>query len=182
VQSFSHVAVVPGSGTETRNHFLSFVHRSAQSSDEEVYKGAGDNDMMSSSQPSRRHLKSLFSVFATASVLASSYLAPLPAMAAESQVIGQIQGSGLFFKDTLEVERFEDPKIKGITLYITNFQRPITERLTTNFLQDPSYASVACAKTSPTVAIADNINTSPQGEEVFEESKSILFKTLRGKY
>jgi catabolite regulation protein CreA len=126
-------------------------------------------------------LKKTFSSVMAATVLATSLLGPLPTHAADSQIIGQIQGSGLVFKDTLEVERFDDPKIKGITLYITNFQRPITERLTSNFLQDPSYASVACVKSSPSVAVADNINMTPQGEEVFQESKSILFKTLRGR-
>ena len=62
---------------------------------------------------------------------------------------------------------------------MSNFQRPLTERLSKDFFSDPSYASVGCAKTSPTIEIADNINTSPQGEQVFEESKSLLFKTLR---
>ena len=129
-----------------------------------------------------QQLKKQLASVASAVMFASTLLGPLPpANAIESQIIGQISGSGLVFKDTLEVERFEDPKIKGITLYITNFQRPITERLTSNFLQDPSYASVACVKSSPTVAVADNINMTPQGEEVFQESKSILFKTLRGK-
>jgi CreA protein len=64
-------------------------------------------------------------------------------------------------------------------LYISNFQRPLTERLTKDFFTDPSYASVGCAKTARTVRIADNINKSNSGEEVFEESRSLLFKTLR---
>jgi catabolite regulation protein CreA len=51
--------------------------------------------------------------------------------------------------------------------------------LTSNFFSDPSYASVACAKTSSSIQIADNIAKGLQGEEVFEESKSLLFKTLR---
>ena len=46
------------------------------------------------------------------------------------------------------------------------------------FFSDPSTASVACAKTGK-VAIADNINTSTAGEEVFKESRSLLFKDLR---
>lgn len=62
--------------------------------------------------------------------------------------------------------------------YISNFQIPITERLGGNFFSDPSQASVACAR-SRDVAIADNIAKGPLGEEVFEESKSLLFKTLR---
>ncbi|GFH49201.1 hypothetical protein CTEN210_05677 [Chaetoceros tenuissimus] len=47
-----------------------------------------------------------------------------------------------------------------------------------DFFTDPSYASVTCARTGP-VAIADNIAKGKQGEEVFEENKSLLFKQLR---
>jgi len=102
-----------------------------------------------------------------------------PAVADGSRIVGQLQGSGLVFKDTLTIESFDDPKVQGVTLYVSNFQRPITERFNAaNFLQDPSYASVACAKTGP-IKIADNIATAQGGEEVFEESKSLLFKTLR---
>jgi catabolite regulation protein CreA len=103
-----------------------------------------------------------------------------PANAAESKVVGSLKGSGLVFKDTLQIERFDDPKVQGVTLYISNFDRPITEKLSGgNFFNDPSYASVACARTGGTVSIADNIAKGPQGEEVFEESRSLLFKTLR---
>jgi len=105
---------------------------------------------------------------------------PAPAHANDSKVVGQLKGSGLVFKDTLNIERFEDPKVKGVVLYISNFDRPVTEKLSKgNFFNDPSQASVACARTGPKVAIASNINKSPQGEEVFEESRSLLFKTLR---
>jgi catabolite regulation protein CreA len=103
-----------------------------------------------------------------------------PAHAAESKVVGALKGSGLVFKDTLQIERFEDPKVQGVVLYISNFDRPITEKLSGgNFFNDPSYASVACARTGAPVSIADNIGKGPQGEEVFEESRSLLFKTLR---
>jgi catabolite regulation protein CreA len=102
-----------------------------------------------------------------------------PANAVESKVVGALKGSGLVFKDTLQIERFEDPKVQGVVLYISNFDRPITEKLSGgNFFNDPSYASVACARTGP-ISIADNIAKGPQGEEVFEESRSLLFKTLR---
>ena len=67
-----------------------------------------------------------------------------------------------------------------MTLYISNFQRPLAERLSKDFFSDPSYASVGCARTTTEpIEIADTINASPQGEQVFEESKSLLFKTLR---
>lgn len=42
-----------------------------------------------------------------------------------SRVIGKISGSGLVFKDTLTVESFDDPKVKGVTLYVSNFERPL---------------------------------------------------------
>lgn len=133
--------------------------------------------------------KDFFSNFASVSIgtamLASSLmLAPIltdstaPAHAEGSKVVGSLKGSGLVFKDTLNIERFEDPKVKGVTLYISNFDRPITEKLNGGFFNDPSSASVTCAKTGP-VSVADNIATSVQGEEVFEESRSLLFKTLR---
>ena len=94
-------------------------------------------------------------------------------------MVGALKGSGLVFKDTLKIERFEDPKVQGVVLYISNFERPVTEKFSGgNFFNDPSYASVACARTGK-IAIADNIAKGPWGEEVFEESRSLLFKTLR---
>ena len=119
---------------------------------------------------------------AAAALCTSVLVTPMaPVNAAESQAIGQITGSGLVFKDTLQVESFEDPKIRGVTLYISNFQRPINERLSSakNFFSDPSSAAVACARTGTKVTVADNINTTPAGEEVFKESKSLLFKSLK---
>ena len=112
--------------------------------------------------------------------MAALTVSPEPAFASDSKVVGQLKGSGLVFKDTLSIERFEDPKVKGVVLYISNFDRPVTEKFSKgNFFNDPSYASVACARTGAKVAIASNINKTPQGEEVFEESRSLLFKTLR---
>lgn len=112
--------------------------------------------------------------------MAALTASPQPALAIDSKVVGQLKGSGLVFKDTLTIERFEDPKVKGVVLYISNFDRPVTEKFSKgNFFNDPSQASVACARTGQKVAIASTINKTTQGEEVFEESKSLLFKTLR---
>jgi catabolite regulation protein CreA len=62
----------------------------------------------------------------------------------------------------------------------SNFQRPITERLNAGWFSDPAYTSVACARTGKgPVQVADNIAKGTAGEEVFEESRSLLFKTLR---
>jgi len=67
---------------------------------------------------------------------------------------------------------------KGVTLYVSNFERPLTERVQKDFFTEPSYASVTAVKTGP-IEIADNIDKSEKGEPVFKESRSLLFKELR---
>jgi CreA protein len=102
------------------------------------------------------------------------------ANAAESKVVGSLSGSGLFFKDTLQVEAFDDPKVQGVKLFVSNFILPLNERLssTKNLFSDPTSASLTCAKTGP-IKVADNIGKGSSGEQVFEESKSLLFKSLK---
>lgn len=140
----------------------------------------GDNSIICG--PIENIKRGLASFLLSLLVLSNVSTAILPAggvASAESRMVGEIKGSGLVFKDTLNVESFDDPKVKGVTLYITNFQRPITEKIQKGDLfSDPSFASVGCAKTGP-VSIADNIAIGKGGEEVFEESRSLLFKTLR---
>lgn len=65
-----------------------------------------------------------------------------------------------------------------MTLYLSNFQRPLTERIGSNFFSDPSATGVGCAKTGP-IKVADNIGTDIAGEQVFKENKSLFFKELR---
>jgi catabolite regulation protein CreA len=139
-----------------------------------------DGPLLQQMQRFQKHLSQGLATAAVAATLAvgATTMLPAPAAAIESRIIGQLKGSGLVFKDTLQIESFDDPKVKGVTLYISTFQKPITERMGKGFFTDPSYASVGCAKTGP-VAVADNIATGPGGEEVFEESRSLLFKTLR---
>lgn len=133
--------------------------------------------------PLHRSVSNALGSFAVAASLAMgttvTALPPLPVHAESAKVVGEIRGSGLVFKDTLQIERFEDPKVKGVTLYISNFQIPLAEKVAKNkIFSDPSDSSVTCAKTGK-VSIADNIAKGPGGEEVFEESKSLLFKSLR---
>lgn len=80
---------------------------------------------------SRRSALSSFLAGATAVTLGMTGTAS-EARAAEggSRTIGQISGSGLVFKDTLVIESFDDPKVRGVTLYVSNFERPLTGKLT----------------------------------------------------
>lgn len=74
------------------------------------------------------------------------------------------------------VSAFDDPKIKGITCYVA---RPKTGGLkgAVGLAEDPSIASVSCTQTGP-ISFTGKIDTGDDGEEVFDESRSIIFKSL----
>ena len=62
---------------------------------------------------------------------------------------------------------------------MSDFDRPITEKLSSDPFNDPASASLSCAQTGP-VTIG-NIDKSRGGEEVFEESKNLFFKQIKVK-
>jgi CreA protein len=74
------------------------------------------------------------------------------------------------------VSAFDDPKIKGITCYVA---RPRTGGIKggLGLAEDPSLASVSCVQTGP-VSYLKKVSTDNDGEQVFDESRSIIFKTL----
>lgn len=75
------------------------------------------------------------------------------------------------------VEAVTDPDVKGITCHVTYFDRSIIDRLSKgNWFEDPSNNSIACRQTGP-IEIGD-IDLSEEGEEVFREGLSIIWKSL----
>ena len=75
------------------------------------------------------------------------------------------------------VEAIADPEVKGVTCHITHFERGLIDRLRKgNWFEDPSNASIACRQTGP-IVIGD-IERDEEGEEVFSERKSLIFKSL----
>ena len=99
------------------------------------------------------------------------------ALADDGKIIGQIPASGIIFKDIVKVERIEDPKVAGIEIYISDFQRPITDRIYKDFFSDPQQAAVTCVRTGP-MSLAADIDASEAGEEVFQQARSLLFKSV----
>lgn len=75
------------------------------------------------------------------------------------------------------VSAFDDPKVKGITCYVA---RPRTGGIkgAVGLAEDPSIASVSCVQTGP-VTYSGKISGREKGEEVFDESRSIIFKSLQ---
>ncbi|HEX6142675.1 MAG TPA: CreA family protein [Geminicoccaceae bacterium] len=75
------------------------------------------------------------------------------------------------------VDALEDPKVQGVTCHITHFERGLIDRVWQgNWFEDPSNASIACRQTGP-IVIGD-IERDEEGEEVFSERKSFIFKSL----
>ena len=79
--------------------------------------------------------------------------------------------------NTIIVEAVADPKVQGVSCYISRFSRGVIDRLSKgNWFIDPSNSSIACQKTGP-VTVGD-IDTSASGEEVFSQRLSLIFKSL----
>ncbi len=74
------------------------------------------------------------------------------------------------------VTAFEDPKVTGVTCYVA---RPKTGGIKggLGLAEDPSIVSVSCTQTGP-ITFKGKIETREKGEEVFDESRSLIFKSL----
>jgi catabolite regulation protein CreA len=95
------------------------------------------------------------------------------------RVIAEMPGSGFFLKDTLRIESFNDPKVDGVQLYISDFQKPMTEKIAKgDVFQDPTLAGLTCSNRARVVVHPDAM-LSTEGEEVFSEARSLLFKSLK---
>ncbi|TCP43008.1 CreA family protein [Rhodovulum marinum] len=109
--------------------------------------------------------------------LFAALLAALP-LAAPAEEVGRV-GVDWTGNDII-IEAVHDPKVKGVTCHLTYFDRSLLDRLSQgNWFEDPSNASIACRQTGP-IEIGD-IDMGPDGEEVFRERQSIVFKSIRVK-
>lgn len=74
------------------------------------------------------------------------------------------------------VTAFADPKIAGVDCYVA---RPRTGGLrgALGVAEDPSIASVSCVQTGP-IVYNEAIDADESGEGVFDERRSLIFKSL----
>ncbi len=112
-------------------------------------------------------------------LLAALLFSPLPALAAkDGRDIGSVDTKWrmVWKDDSIKVSAFEDPKIEGITCFIS---RAVTggAKGTFGLAEDTSDASVSCHQTGP-IKYKEAIKLDRKGEEVFNEKRSILFKSL----
>ena len=108
-------------------------------------------------------------VFATV----ASALPPLPAAA---QQIGEVSTVFRFLgkNDRIVVEGYDDPKVKGVTCYVSR-ARTGGVKGSVGLAEDKSEASIACRQVADIIMFTEPL---PTQEDVFTERLSILFKRL----
>jgi len=110
-----------------------------------------------------------------ASLAAAALATALSATPVFAEVIGKV-GVDWMGNDII-VDAMSDPKVKGVTCHVTYFDRGVLDRLKNgNWFEDPSNNSIACRQTGP-IEI-DDIELSKEGEEVFKQGMSLIWKKL----
>ncbi|NCO20868.1 MAG: CreA family protein [Rhodobacterales bacterium] len=105
-------------------------------------------------------------------------LALLLATPAAAEQVGNVDVDWL--GNDIIIEAFDDPEVKGVTCHVAYFDRGLIDRLQKgNWFEDPSNSSIACRQTG-LIEIGD-IDRSDEGESVFSERRSIIWKSLEVK-
>jgi CreA protein len=111
-------------------------------------------------------------------LLAVMLLLSMPAYAQTERDIGAVSTAFKLIgpNHKIVITAFDDPKVKGVTCYVA---RPRTGGISgaLGIAEDPSIASVSCVQTGP-ISYIGKIDPDKSGEEVFDERRSIIFKSL----
>ncbi|MBO6899718.1 MAG: CreA family protein [Rhizobiaceae bacterium] len=115
-------------------------------------------------------MKAALTQIAAAATLAFALSVP-----AGAEQIGEVDVDWL--GNDIIVEAIHDPQVDGVTCHVTYFERGLIDRLSKgNWFEDPSNSSIACRQTGP-IVIRD-IERDQEGEEVFKERRSLIWKQL----
>ena len=77
----------------------------------------------------------------------------------------------------IKIEALSDEKVSGVVCHMAHFDRSVIDRLRKgDWFENPSDGSINCIVTGP-VTIG-NIDLGRNGEEVFKQSQSLVFKKL----
>ena len=94
---------------------------------------------------------------------------------AQSEVVGKVATD--WVGNDIVIEAITDPKVSGVTCHVSYFDRSIIDRLQKgNWFEDPSNSAIACQSTGD-ITVGD-IDLGMDGEEVFSERRSLIFKSL----
>lgn len=108
-------------------------------------------------------------------LLSTCLIAACASMPAFADEVGEV-GVDWVGNDII-IEAVQDPEVTGVTCHVSYFERGLLDRLQNgNWFEDPSNSSIACRQTGP-ISIGD-IDLDKNGEEIFKESRSIVWKRL----
>lgn len=93
-----------------------------------------------------------------------------PALKSKHEV-AHFSSSGVVLKDHVCVSAYPDPKVNGVTLYVSCVKD-------SKWFSDPATSSISIAQTGD-ISFSSQIDTSMQGEDVIKESKNLFFKSSR---
>lgn len=105
-------------------------------------------------------------------------LAVLMPLVAGAEQVGKVGVD--WVGNDIVIEAVVDPKVGGVTCHLAYFSRSVIDRLSQgNWFEDPSNSAIECTRTGP--IDLSQIRRGPQGEDVFSEGRSLVFKSLRVK-
>ena len=114
-------------------------------------------------------------------LLAAALLLPLSASAEETKEIGHVDTAwtnlGLTRSHQIVIERFDDPKIEGVSCYIAQARTGGVKGLV-GLAEDPARFALSCTATGP-VKVSEAARRSEKGERVYESATSLFFKETR---
>lgn len=103
------------------------------------------------------------------------------AHADETKEIGHVNTAltnlGLTRSHRVVVERFDDPKVGGVSCYISQARTGGLSGMV-GLAEDPARFGLTCTATGP-VRIAENARRGDRGERVYESDTSLFFKETR---
>jgi CreA protein len=114
-------------------------------------------------------------------LLAAILLLPCAALAEETKEIGYVNTAltnlGLTRSHRVVVERFDDPKVEGISCYIAQARTGGVSGMV-GLAEDPARFGISCTATGP-VKLSEAARRSERGERVYESASSLFFKETR---
>jgi CreA protein len=118
---------------------------------------------------------------ASALGLALGLLLAAPAMAQETKEIGHVNTAltnlGLTRSHRVVVERFDDPKVQGVSCFISQARTGGISGMV-GLAEDPARFALSCTATGP-VRVAEDARRGERGERVYESDTSLFFKETR---
>ena len=88
----------------------------------------------------------------------------------------ELTSTKLLFPDKVVVHAFDDPKVKGVTCYLSVVETGGVKGAV-GLAEDSNQTSIACRQTAELVV--GNIEHAKEGEVVFSEKQSLFFKYLK---